>query len=61
MSATVVVAVMCGGFLGCAGFLAGLGLGCWWHERGPGRAWRCQIARELHGDAEFEPDGRARP
>lgn len=39
------------------GALLGSALTSWWHERRrPHRAWRYQIARELHGDAKFEPD-----
>ena len=58
--ATMSVAVLVGVLLVLAGCLAGAAVTSWWHERRqPRRAWRCQIARDLHGDAKFEPDRRA--
>lgn len=55
--ATITVALMVAALLFISGMLAGSAMTSWWHERRqPHRAWRYQIARELHGDARFEPD-----
>jgi len=54
---TVIVGVVFMALIFIAGGLLGSALTSWWHERrGPARAWRYQIARELHGEAVFEED-----
>jgi len=60
--ATITVTLMVAAMIFIAGGLAGSAVTSWWHERRrPHRAWRVQIARELHGDAQFETgEGRSK-